>query len=587
MVLNLVVIVVIALLGWVWLTRGFFSAFLNLVACVLAGAIAFGVWEPLAYFLLTKLDGNSAWGGTVWAVSLAIPFAVSMALLRAGLDAACPSNMKFSTAVDSVGGGVCGALSGLIASGIILLSGAFLRLETSFGGYEPVGQQPNGSLRTDAGLWVPADRLTAAFYKTASNGSLSTATPLAKYYPDLEYVPYAMRISFGDGKARNTIALKDFDVWRRFTVGDKNSSLADALKDDWNPTVSQNVTDINESPYPAGTVLHGFVLNFQPSARERSGSVVLGNAQLRLLLENTARKGDYRTVYPVSVICQAKPDKRAFARFRFDAPNTYVSSTGGSAEARMGFEFPVPPGYEPIALYVKNTRVELPESKKPVAYSSAQDRDARIRNGSIFDIPAEEDSITSNRATRPAVQSQNQDARDLGILIGPQLGFIMQRGTERGLTTEDEAVVEGQETYEIAMFRNTRGIERSLQINKFLERPDTVIVQFSAEAGKPMTWLGKVGVDKGTPAPTLVDTDGQTYEPVGYIYDEQDKLRTVRFNRGQPMRTMDDLPSMSTSRQDQKLTLIYDVSKGVKLDKLVVGTTVIHQFKPALPTVNR
>jgi hypothetical protein len=585
MIMNLVVIAVIGILGWVWLTRGFFSAFLNLLCCVMAGGIAFGLWEPIAYFLLTKVDGNGAWGGTVWAVSLALPFAIVMAILRAAVDAVCPSNMKFSTAIDSVGGGLCGALAGVITSGIILLSAAFLRVETSFGGYEPMAQQPNGSLRHDAGLWVPTDRLTANFYKTVSNGSLATATPLAKYYPDLEYAPHAMRISFGDGKARNTIALKDFDVWRRYTVGDKNLPLSEALKDDWNPAVSQNVTDVNENPYPAGTTLHGFILNFQPSARERSGSVVMGNGQMRLLLEKTEGKREYQTVYPVSVVCQAKPDKRAFARFRFDTPNSYVMSVGGSSEARMAFEFPVPPGYQPIAIYVKNTRVELPESKKPEVYATAKERDAEIRTGAIFEQPAEEDILATNRA-RPTVPQANQDARDLSVMIGSQLGFVIQRGQERGLTTEDEAIVEGKEVYETASFRKNIGIDRNLQINKFQDRPDTVIVQIDVEAGQPLSWLGKIGVDNATPAPTLVDTEGQVYEPIGYTFQEQNRLVTIQFNRGQPIRTMADLPSISMSRQDQKLKLLYDVSKGVKIDKMVVGSTLIHQFKPALPTVN-
>ncbi len=581
MIVSGIAIAIIALLGWIWLSRGFFPAFLNMICCIAAGAIAFALWEPIAYALLDQFNGNDAMGGTVWGISLAMPFALSMALLRAAVDKCCPANMKFDTVTNAVGGGACGAIAGVITAGIVIISMGFFRVEREFLGYTPVTQQANGSLQYDSSLIVPVDKLTASLYKHASTAAFASSDPLARWYPDLAYVPATNRISFGDGKGRNTINLKDFDVWRRFTVGDKSSRLSDLLVDDWNKT-AQTITDIEGSPYPAGTRLEGFVLNFQPSARERSGSVVIGNAQIRLLAEKAGEDPQYLTIHPISVISQAQSEKRAFGRFRFDAPDTFVASVGGASETRMGFEFPIPPGYEPIALYVKNTRVSIPQDKKPVAYATRESRDQAIRKGDMFDQPAEEDLLVPT--SRPQVATNPRD-QDLGVLISNVLRFIIQRGTERSLRTEEENILEGHEIYEKKLFDSTRGIDRQLQINKFQPKPDTVIVQVEVSIGKPLSWNGKVaiGADSGGIGPQLVDAEGQVYEPVGYIYDEG-KYRTIHFNRSQPIRSAMDLPSLSQSRQDQELTLLFDVSKGVKLAKFQVGSTVLHTFKPPMPT---
>lgn len=583
MILSGISLAIVALLGWIWLTRGFFPAFLNLVCCLAAGAIAFSVWEPVAYMMLGKVDGNGAMGGIVWSVALALPFAVAMGLLRALVDVCCPNNMKFDKATNAIGGALCGAASGVITSGILVISIGFLRVERDFMDYNPVTAQANGGFREDKSLMFPVDSITAAFYKHVSNGALATGTPLARWYPDLEYVPGAMRYSFGRGKGRNTIDLKDFDVWKRFTVGGKDTSLPDLLRDDWQPTVPQNVADAQGENFPPGSTIQGFVLNFQPSSRERSGSVVLGNSQVRLLVEK-AGSNERKTIFPVAVISQAQSEKVGFARFRFDAPETYISSIGGASETRMGFEFPVPPGYEPIALYVKNARVALSSTNKITTFADAHERDTAIRKGTLFEKPAEMDTITDNR---PKTQVGPPKDSELEIRFSPGYKYVIQKGQERGMQYTDNSLVEGHEVFEIRVLEKNRGIERSLQISQFQTKPDTVVTQIDVTAGKPLSWLGKVPVTETTPAPQLFDTDGQAYDAIGYIFEEQGKFITYHINRGKPIRTMADLPSLSASRSDQTLTLVFDVSKGVKLARMAIGTNVIHEFKPPMPTVDR
>src|SRR5690606_23135280 len=60
------------------------------------------------------------------------------------------------------------------------------------------------------------------------------------------------------------------------------------------------------------------------------------------------------------VIAQADAADPEMARFWYDADGVTATSLGGSATPSMAFEFPVPPGYRPISLYVKGARYQPP-----------------------------------------------------------------------------------------------------------------------------------------------------------------------------------------------------------------------------------
>ncbi|MDI1290704.1 MAG: hypothetical protein PSX37_12235, partial [bacterium] len=77
--LSLIAIAIMLLTAYIWLTRGFFSAFLHMICVVLAGGIAFAVWEPFAYLLLDK---GRFLESTAWCLGLALPFTAALLVLR-------------------------------------------------------------------------------------------------------------------------------------------------------------------------------------------------------------------------------------------------------------------------------------------------------------------------------------------------------------------------------------------------------------------------------------------------------------------------------------------------------------------------
>ena len=100
MILAALALVIILLIGYTWMLRGFFSAFLHMICVFAAAAIAFAVWEPIAYMLLEQggLLENSA-----WAIGLGLPFAVALIPIRLIFDKIIPANVKVLPPVDYIG----------------------------------------------------------------------------------------------------------------------------------------------------------------------------------------------------------------------------------------------------------------------------------------------------------------------------------------------------------------------------------------------------------------------------------------------------------------------------------------------------
>ena len=86
--------------------------------------------------------------------------------------------------------------------------------------------------------------------------------------------------------------------------------------------------------------------------------------------------------------------------------------------------------------------------------------------------------------------------------------------------------------------------------------------------------------------PVLVDSNGQQYEPVGYIYEDNQIIK-IRFTPQQPLRALSEMPAaLSKSRPDQHVKLIFMVSLGVTIEKFQLGSTVVTDWtRPPLKPV--
>lgn len=598
MMMLALTLVVVGLSAYLWCTRGFFSALIHLVCVLAAGAVAFGVWEPLGYWLIGSVDERGGLGwltGSAWGLSLALPFAITLSILRGAIDKMLPANAQCETTADYIGGGVCGLMSGVICAGIIVLSFGYLRLPSNFGGYQPVSYTSGtgrGSLEASKDPMSPwVDRITAGLYSKLSLTTLRTAEPLAKWHPDLVSEPGSLRTTYED-VSRNTVKPSGFNLVGWYTVGTppKGGSIDELLKDSWN-TTSQKVTDLQGDPIGNG-YLAGFVVKFGASAKEKTGQVVVGNGQVELVVQNVDedQADDTKALHPVAVVTNIDdPSQVAYARFRFDADNVYFSSVGGASETVMSFEFPVPSGYMPIALYVKGSRVEI--SANPGAanfgvpnYGTPAERDSKVQAGEMMGMGGV-GPVLDSEGNPVKLPDQPQQTQGTPIQMSNTLGVTIQKGTEQNMDVVEAETGGG---YEVTVAHNMQlrkdqlarfgSIDRKLQINRLQVAQGTAIAkvdftpselpdEFSAALDK---------VDKSKP-PVLVDNNGTKYQPVGFMFTDA-TLFTLQYDVGHPIEKFSELPAVSRSNPDKKLTLLYSVSFGVTIEKLQVGDVVLEEF---------
>jgi hypothetical protein len=127
-----------------------------------------------------------------------------------------------------------------------------------------------------------------------------------------------------------------------------------------------------------------------------------------------------------------------------------------------------------------------------------------------------------------------------GVKVTHMLPDRIQKGQEGGLEIDDKNVVVGGEmrtTNEI-MRSGTAGLEKSLIIDQLQTSTDTVLVWIEMPASGRRSILGKaLSAAEQLLPPTLVDTQGERYQPVGYMYKDETEYR-LRFTPGDPITAM-------------------------------------------------
>lgn len=592
MILSLIAILLVGLIAFIWSSRGFFNALIHMACTIAAGAVAFGLWEPISYAILNAAPARglfSAIEGMAFGLGLAIPFAVSLLLLRVVADVLIRANVMVSSPVNYAGGAICGLVSGVITAGVIVLSLGFFRFNAEFMGFKPVQYDGNGNLVDRQSLILPVDRLTARLYGSLSEGVLASNQSLAQWHPRLETLGPTMRITNGGGKARNSLKPEHMSVMGRFTVGGPGVQLQSLLSDALDPS-PQRVADMGGNTPDATSRIEGFIVRVSNAASEKNGKVVIGPGAVRLVV-SSADGTDRRVLHPIAVSSQAQAASPTFGRWRFDAADVFIASVGGAAESLYGFEFIVPPGLEPRAIYVRGVRTVIDQSVPALAtFTSASARDRAITRlpllaqgqgaGGVIDLDI------STVVTAP-IDQQSRSVR--GISFGPSLGMNVQKGLERPLEIDDRNVIlGGEKTWAISEFNGMQGgMERSLRIDRFAENEDTYFVQVDVSMDSAFTLLNPQiqQMERDKVAVQLIDNNGQSYVPIGFILQDE-QIARIRFTPQQPIKTLKDLDEsakrLSRSSPGDKLRLVFRISRGVEVRYFAVGSKALLEFRPPL-----
>jgi hypothetical protein len=412
-----------------------------------------------------------------------------------------------------------------------------------------------------------------------------------------------MRLTY-EGKNRITTRPDSFTLKNWYIVGDMNPASAqkfdDLLADQWSE-VPQKVSDLrgrtigtgaeapqtDEDPDLSKGYLAGFTIRFNSKAKDKNGQVVVGNGQVRLVVASDENEENTLALHPVAVVTNVEdPTKTAYARFRYNADSTFTSSVGGASEAIMAFEFPVPAGFRPLALYIKGVRVDLSEREQPTTkFSSPSDRDAAIDGGTMAEMTDVGPKVDDQG--KP-IQAPETTAAQIDPLVARNaLGFAIQKGTEQSLSVAMEgrtwSLVEGDQKFSVTRIKGLVGVDQKLKIDKFQTDDSTAVVQMNVTPIHHSAEFNRLWESADRNAePALVDKNGTRYTAAGWVYHDA-SIWWVRYFRGNPIQKLNELPAVSRSSASRELTLVFVVSAGVEITEFRLGdTTVFTPTKPIL-----
>ncbi|MBY0114182.1 MAG: hypothetical protein K2Y21_15310 [Phycisphaerales bacterium] len=611
MIMSILAIGIMAGIAYSWGSRGGFSSMLNCFCVLLAGAIGYGLWEHVAGWLIQSAGPrgfSSFFADIAWGAGLAIPFALSLAVLRGIVDGAVRKNLKFSPAGDWIVGCTFGAVSGLVISGVSVQTISGLRVGNEALGYAAISSDNSGNVQRGAGLILPTDRITNWLYSGLSRGTFASSTPMAVWNPDPAAQLASTRFSFGEGKGRNSIKNADFEVIGRYVLDPAKMTPAppppkpanlpqgaptppavdlNDLRADMLDPGPQSVKMFDGEAPTKEAKLHGVLVKFRAGAKERgSGQFIISNGQIYIIAEDDS--GRHEIFFPSAAICKAEAGKVAIARFRFDSKDTHLASLGGDSESNWAFEFFIPPQFEPKAVVVKGTRVRLDEDEKfqPVAFENRVRRDALITAGQLTSGKAG-GQIDETRAIR-LTASGNEPIP--GVNITNALGVTLQDGTlGSGMTVVNNRISNGELTIDPKDTQG-RGLDQSLRVDKFAHPEQVGLLRLDVGAAQgENSLLGGVVRDaesdpKVPATPFVIDSNGVKYDAIGYIYQDSSKFN-IKYSIGEPVRSTNDIPRLSRSRPDQRMQLIFAPTVGVEIVGWGVGNKLVAKYVPGL-TIN-
>ena len=591
MIFNALVVVLVLAITAMWglrgTGRGLFSSMLACVCVVVSGAVAFGLWETMTYKFLVNLNEDMAWG-----LGLIIPFAVTLLVTRLISEALVPKNLDFGDVPNFIGGAAFGLVSAVITTGIIVLALGFFRFGPSILGYKAVSTHKGGSLVYDKALWVPVDKITVKFYEHLSQTAFSTSTPLASVAPRLyeqaamQRMVYTSKGSKGSFTARNSIKGDQFDIKGRYEVTTSGDLLSYEGVDADGKIIRKNqeVTEPDGESVPSPAKIEGYVVEFRVQAGERSGQIVVGPGQVRLV--GTRDNGEVFAVQPFSIVSSPEAGSGKMHRFPMNANDVFIPSVGGASSSYFTFEFIIPQDGTPENLIVKNFRVPVADVPVQAQYASSEKRDEALRAGELFakfgitigglaDVDKSGSVAISSTGRGAFNELENNAILPQGWVVATTTGT---KGLEVTTVDKDKYITGGHGQFTIEELRQ-KGLDRKLRAERFASKRDTGIVQVNLKVNGASTRLGKaLEATSAEGPPRLIDSKGRVYEAIGWVYSEGGTV-DIRFDPGNPLRGMSDLPSaLTSSKRDQTVFLIFQPTVNVTIDGFLLGNKQIATF---------
>lgn len=529
MILTLVVIAMVGLIAYWWANQGLVSACIHFLCVVVAGAIAFSLWEwvTVSFFLNGKRFDEYAWG-----VTLAVLFIVALAALRFISDKLVPREGAAPGAINVIFGGLFGLGSGVLSVGIVLTAWGYLQSSGSVMGYEgfrrtqqfgglPTQTQPNlpPTLVLKATEFVFSRLSTGAFSPIGGEANLATAMPALH-----ELAGSAVRDSFGDGKGKISAPNNSMRVTKLF-----------------------DLSSVGEGLYVAR-------LEVDSPAFDRRSMFTLSSSQARLVGNDAQAPG---TSYPKEFAQRPDANSEQFQTYEFSDVTYFASSPPGSQSATIFLAFPKSGlrRQEPAFLQVKGLRLTLPEIEREATTSSLATLVDRESGGDRSVTAQALRELFEGTSAPPALGSSHIEANST---IAPAAGSI---NTIPGtlLANENRRLISGAGEFRIG---GSSSGNRDLLISGVFEPPGTRVVRLSAT--KNLSPVDLYNIDRiralrrraGEAATVeIVDRNFALYQPFGYVWKRAGGTVWIYLDRpAGGVWTLGDLPNIG---DEDELYLLY------------------------------
>jgi hypothetical protein len=538
---NLLLIGLALLIAYWWANQGLFSALLHFVCVIVAGGIAFAIWEPLAVAMLSRgVLENYAWG-----IALLAPFALSLLLLRIASDRLVPDNVNFPQWANYTVGGALGLGAGVLTMGMLLIGGGFVQSSDEIMGFAGATRTTTSRGQPDLAaqrLWVPMHELTADFYGLLSVGAFAPefGRPLRTAYPSLAATALGLhRDSAAGGRARTSVAPDSVTVGRFMFSPDFRNS------------------DGTQGAYVVE-------LDLDNKASDKGGFLTVSASQIRLIERVPPRSvREPEAVYPDRWSQPGDTGLREL--WLFDDLLNYATNVPGQQQTKFFFVFPASrlggPENAPEFVQFKGLRLRLPALEPVQLDATAMTQLLRGADPSRLAGPVED-------PTAKMIAS-----RDLTV----DNGIAPANASVNTLTTmeqSDQFLTEGRQDF-------PRGGATASPVNRIkgiYAREGTAIVRLnlSRQQSSVDVWNDRSDnrTKAGETAPLLlVDERGNTYAPIGYIWVRPDGVE-IRLDPRRGIEAIKDFPPQPSSGTHE-LYALFNPTAGVTIKSVRLGNVVL------------
>ncbi|MDG2424608.1 MAG: CvpA family protein [Phycisphaerales bacterium] len=529
-IFNFLVIMMVFIIAYWWSNQGFFSSLLHMAAVIVAGAVTLSIWEFLVWDM--ALGNLGAVDNYISGGSFILVFCTTLLLLRVATDKIAPDDVAVPAPVELVGGLAFGAVSGIISVGLLLIGTGFMQRPHEFMGFKGYGREQTGESNVKQigpALWIPVDYLASNFYEWASITGLRpdiSGTPLRQYNPEL---------------------YKQASLVRDSVMGENGQFYL--------PPGSAKASQPIRSEYNGSTWLT-IPLVFKSEARDFGQQLAISKSQIRLIGKaygNDAPEVIYPTYWLQESQVETEGDEKVeeLGFYKFDDASKYITSVPGRAQAEAKVIFQTPDDFEPLFVQIKGLRMDL---------SQPTDREFML-------------VVAGSKALGAGADFEDEPGGEITdeITIGGNLRFLRSISKNKMPSSMKEADNYLTNGYMKVQRGRAGRISRALQIKGIHRTEGANIVQVKIGRHSTANLFNRVRQMIGpNDRIQLVDDKGRGYMPIGFYYMSDGGIE-VKLDRKNFVKTLQEIGSQPPSGSDREMVLLFEITKGTKLDALQVG----------------